>query len=182
MLPDILQLTGQSPQWRITWPQKSIVPRLKMLIIEILSFFIGLCFLWLISPPPSLCFKLMFICITNTGENPVIYENILIKHVSHRDKAKHPPTACSPSSGVRWSAAARRTFFEMFSYTYYLYTVYGVLLYITDTQNAFVHAYCIKYYHLATCFLLSPSLRNPCRYTWIYHILFNCCMVFHSYA
>lgn len=30
--------------------------------------------------------------MTNTGGNLVIYENLLIKYISHRDKAKHPAT------------------------------------------------------------------------------------------
>ena len=45
----------------------------------------------------------MFIHITSTGENLVIYEN-LIKYISHRNKAKYPPTPYPPSFAVALSA------------------------------------------------------------------------------
>ena len=48
--------------------------------------------------------KLMFIHITSTGENLLIYENLLIKYISHRDKAKYPPTPYPASSAATLSA------------------------------------------------------------------------------
>ena len=49
--------------------------------------------------------KLMFIHITSTGENLLIYENLLIKYIRHGDKAKYAPAPCPASSAVTLSAA-----------------------------------------------------------------------------
>lgn len=67
----------------------------------------------------------MFIHITNTGGNLVIYENLLIKYISHRDKAKHPATPHPPSSAATLSAVCvhptvQRKFLTMKNTSFFL--------------------------------------------------------------
>lgn len=102
--------------WRSYWHLVSRAPRQAAKYPTVLLMYLHLVFFF---------FFLMFIHITNTGGNLVIYENLLIKYISHRDKAKHPATPHPPSSAVTLSAVyvhptVQRKFLTMKNISFFL--------------------------------------------------------------
>lgn len=93
--------------------------------------------------------KLMFACITKTEKNLVVSENIPIKCISRRDRAKYPPMPGLPSAAAASSSVVWWTSFETFFYTY----IFTYSIQRSFVCYAFVDAYYIKcYHHPANCF------------------------------